>query len=319
MGYLILLFLIPLVASWETVSKMPFFLNDSSIAKLNGNVYLLGGELYNVSMTKLLSEYNPIKNHWNQKESMPFIRNYYSITTTEDSFYVIGGMNQEDDIIKVYGNVERFDGTKWHGVAKLNYPRYNSWTIYFLGKIYVIGGCFLDGGNFVSNIVCYYTDNQFLPTEIYDSKTNSWEINYDIKLNPLIDSSNSYKTNLFTKGSYVYVPFVKYSETGSLMCIATIDNFTTYDEKCKKLNFPLAHITTLMVNNCILFMGGNDGIDFDDVYSNVYSYNVETHDWNIDESMNIPRANSLAEYVNDRVYIFGGDGYEGKLRDVSVG
>jgi len=142
----------PAKDTWTGIGTLPRPMIQSGTAVVNGNIYVMGGELSGNGQR--VDEYNPITNTWTPKTNMPTIRNDFSCNLLNNKIYAIGGEGVGGEIL---GTVEIYDPATdtWTIIADpMIHPRCGHRTSLVDGKIYAFGG--LIGLSATSNVQVYY-------------------------------------------------------------------------------------------------------------------------------------------------------------------
>ena len=155
----------PVAQSWSPLAAPPMASTYGAMAYLNGNVYLMDGQVCNASGCSYVTSvyvYNVSSGTWSPVAANSTGREYPQAVALNGKIYLIGGQinNGAGDT----GSVEVYDPTSntWSGAASLNNPRASFGAVAYNGKIYVAGGCTANAGC-PSNSV-----------EIYDPTSNTW-------------------------------------------------------------------------------------------------------------------------------------------------
>lgn len=147
-------------------ADMPFGRGWTSVAKVNGKIYVFGGasgdEL--VSMN-VVQEYDPQTNKWITKAIMPLPRYSSTVSVVNDKIYIFGGSKVGGFVPpEPVATVDMYDpktDTWTKDITQMPTPRWALSSSVISGKIYVIGG--FDNNQRGTNIV-----------EVYDPIANTW-------------------------------------------------------------------------------------------------------------------------------------------------
>lgn len=169
--------------SWKPLAPMPTARGAAVAAEVGGKIYVIGGasvhpgaKLVGINATvphRALGTneaYDPATNTWQTRSPMPTARNHAAIGVVNGKIYVLGGRVGSAFVVATGTDVvEEYDpATDSWGYARARMPAPRSGTAYgtYQGKIYVVGGEYLD-----NQIVGVYRDLQ-----AYDPAANEWTI-----------------------------------------------------------------------------------------------------------------------------------------------
>ncbi|MBI4652573.1 S8 family serine peptidase [Candidatus Desantisbacteria bacterium] len=157
----------PLTDSWSETTPLPKELYASSATILNGKIYIIGGFDSLNEVNSVIYQYNSINQSWNTSASpLNYTRGFHGAGVIEDKIYVFGGINNNSVFLNS-AEVYNPSTNKWTLIASMNFTRYDFGNAVVDGKLYAFGG------NYMSSMDPPYLDN----LEVYDPKTNKWEIN----------------------------------------------------------------------------------------------------------------------------------------------
>jgi N-acetylneuraminic acid mutarotase len=150
--------------SWQELPPTPSVRTESSVALLDGKIYMIGG-FTPKGITDKVEAWDPESNTWLIKSSLPRPLHHSSVTVVENKLYVIGGFfsGRWTPVKTVY----EYDPAKnkWTTKAPMPTARGALAAGAVDGKIYVIGGAHRKLFRLVN------TD----ANEVFDPKRNVWE------------------------------------------------------------------------------------------------------------------------------------------------
>ena len=223
----------PAADSWKALAPMPTARGSAIAAVVSGKIYVLGGASVHpgaklVSLAPTLPHrslatnemYDPATNRWETRSPMPTARNHASIGAVNGKIYVLGGR-----VGSVFVNasatdiVEEYDpATDGWGTAKARMPTPRSGTAFgtYAGKIYVVGGEFLN-----SQIVGAFRD-----IEAYDPAANVWSI-----LPPMSLPRNAPAVVVLGKRLYVISGQMQSASIGGMALASSATDALEFDDK----------------------------------------------------------------------------------------
>jgi RNA polymerase sigma factor (sigma-70 family) len=160
----------PVKNKWTKKADIPTSRAFHSASTVDDKIYVIGGwRLGGVIPT--VEEYDPIKDKWVKKADMPTARTRFCADAVNKKIYAIGGSGSLlIDQPGYFSTVEEYDPLTDNWVEKADMPTARYWMSSgeVNGKIYVIGGCTMNG---TSPIM-----------EDYDPGTSGQSINFKGKL-----------------------------------------------------------------------------------------------------------------------------------------
>ncbi|KAL9954902.1 hypothetical protein ACROYT_G042487 [Oculina patagonica] len=151
----------------EFVTKTSFskYRVDASLVSLNGLLYYIGGCHESGSCRNTVECYNPEMDEWSFCAGLNMPRCRSGCVASEQNIYIIGGGTKlKLHSTPILSSVEKYDPVRnsWSYVADLKEARSLPGSVYWGGKIYVIGGTH-------SNGVLMYS------CEVYSPMTDEWQ------------------------------------------------------------------------------------------------------------------------------------------------
>jgi len=144
----------PMLDKWTKKTDMPTPRQRLGSASVNGKIYAVGGENPGdpKGIFSTVEEYDPATDTWTRKADMLTRRSAEPsefIISANGRIYAIGGHNLQQDPLST---VEEYDVSKntWTMKASMPRERVQFATSEVNGKIYVIGGCLIEGGHAAS-------------------------------------------------------------------------------------------------------------------------------------------------------------------------
>ncbi len=98
-----------------------------------------------------------METYWTEGTPMPTARSEISSAVLDDRVYVIGGLengHRTTSAVEVYDPI----ANKWTSVAPLPQPLDHTAVTAFAGKLYVVGGGYLDRGDLSDKLFIYNND-----------------------------------------------------------------------------------------------------------------------------------------------------------------
>jgi N-acetylneuraminic acid mutarotase len=207
----------PATDVWTQLADNPNARMISSVAALNGKIYVMGGQSEEFAFSNALDVYDPETDTWEYNVApLPTARSWIEAIGANGKVYAVGGWNGSG-----LSTVEAYDPltNTWSTVQNMPISMWD--TAYNIvekdGKIYIVGGC--TGGS------C----NMFPDVYIYDISQNTWsptngetpEIpNYPIQraggITALVDNT------IYSIGGYVYGTFFSESYAYNLSGIPPV-------------------------------------------------------------------------------------------------
>ncbi len=241
---------------------------------------------------------------WELGEEMPTHRTEIAADLLDDKIYVFGGADYQKD--GVIDTVEVYDPetNTWTTAAPLPIPIDHTSAVAYDGKLYLVGG-------FLENKVS--TDKLF----IYDPIENKWTMG-----SPLPSPRGALTAEVINGTIYAIGGVNKDHQP--------VNTNEAYDVKAnawttrEPIPGPKHHIASAVVDGKLYVLGGrlfgngepseiNESLtNFDDNWR----YDPEKNTWIQLESMPIKRSGFTATSLNDRIYVFGGQGTEGSYNYV---
>ncbi len=229
--------------------------------------------------------YVSAESYWTNGVPMPTARSEITSAVLDKKIHIIGGFEEghvTTSAVEVYDPITN----KWTAAAPLPQPLDHTAAASYNGKLYVIGGGYLDR-NVLSNKLF-----------IYDSNTNQWTEG------ATLPNARGALTANFIKGILYVVGGVDPEKT----LTSTLAYNPTTNKWTEKAPMPTAreHLTSAVVNGKLYVIGGR---------SNGMSYNVDANEaydpttdkWTILEPMPSKRGGLASVAVNGSIYVFGGE------------
>jgi N-acetylneuraminic acid mutarotase len=137
---------------WSEMAPMPEERDNAGACVLNSDIYIFGGENYNVTPTSTTYRFNVETNEWTTLAPMPEVKSHHSVSVLDGLIYVIGG---DDEAQNSIGSVYRFDplANLWRTVAPMSVPRTTLRSFVLGGSICAVGG--YDEGKRLSSMERY--------------------------------------------------------------------------------------------------------------------------------------------------------------------
>lgn len=153
----------PAASAWRVLASMDVPRQESGVALLNGEVYVVGGFNSNTEVVADVDVYNPATDRWRKVATLPQPLHHPNVAVVGGRLYVTGAMI--DLSFVAVGVTLEYDPTVNNWRARASMPlgtqRGAAATAVIDNRIYVAGG--LRGGNAVSDF------------SVYDPFTDSWQ------------------------------------------------------------------------------------------------------------------------------------------------
>jgi len=153
--------------SWSFAPPAPQPLHHTVAARVNGKVYVFGGETSTTGLANqgiflnTVYEYDPQTSAWTEKSPMPTARSGGAAGVIDGKIYVVGGRPPGGADFAVYDPA----ADRWTVLPDMPTQRNHLAADAIGGKLYVAGGRFGGGvGSEMTGIL-----------EVYDPATNTWE------------------------------------------------------------------------------------------------------------------------------------------------
>lgn len=230
---------------------------------------------------------------WTTGASMPTARSEIAGAALNGKIYIVGGFNETG---RSSSTVEAYDPStdEWStstaaaaaAVAPLPQPLDHTAAASYDGKLYVVGGGYLNRGDLSNKLF------------IYDPNTNRWTKGQDLP------SARGALTANFINGTLYVV--------GGIDASGAISSNWAYDlgtnTWAEKAPMPTAreHLTSATVDNKLFVIGGRTSgmttnVDANEVYDPLID------GWTVLESMPSQRGGLSSAAVNGSIYVFGGE------------
>ncbi|MFT4344188.1 MAG: Kelch repeat-containing protein [Candidatus Woesearchaeota archaeon] len=143
--------------NFTQLQNIPIGLHHTSIAYLNGKIYLAGGwENLSYEATNYFYKYNTKNNTWTKKEEMPYARAAHRVIPYNNSIYVIGGVGESPETILKY----TINENRWKEVIDLPVKKEHHTVEIYNKKIYIVSGRW-NGRNIASVTVLNLETKEF--------------------------------------------------------------------------------------------------------------------------------------------------------------
>lgn len=280
---------------WKTETTMPMAIHGcKNIIEKDGKIYIVGG----LSSSRLIQNevicnkviiYDTNTKQWSTGKDIPQAYAYSNYALVGDKIYVMGGETCAPAYTK-YTNVYVYDITNdtWETAKPMPKAYCCAGTAVIGDKIYVIGG---------------YGGEAYV--QIYDTKNNSWTV-LDT---PSAKAKQAYGACHLYKGK-VYMIGGEYWTTTS-NSIKTVNIYNPESNRWttgKEMPDALTHTASVIDGNKIYIMGGTRRAEGKDaVYTDkVYIYDIDKDEWMEGPKLSSGRYGSIAAFVNNKIYLFGG-------------
>ena len=305
---------------WELITKIPTKREDFSTAVVNGEIYLIGGNLFGNRKgpfgVSLVEIYNPENNSWRRGADMPTDRAAPATAVIDGSIYVMGGyagIDNRGENFKILKIVEVYDPQTdtWERKQDMSVPRVLFGAGVVAGKIYAVGGYIHPMDRDPES------PRRIDLVEAYDPAIDTWVERANMPTKRAALGIEVVDDQIYAIGGRGW-PRVENRNGPFLTVIEKYNPKTNRWRKVKDMPDARVSFSTVVVGDAIYLIGGFvwQGRHPKDVMA-VDVYNLETDKWSNIPS--IPRSfRSLGtEAVNGTIYVFGDTGKFGNSLRVS--
>lgn len=279
--------------------------SECGMAACNGKLYLLGGD-----GSKNIEVFDPVTAMWTKKSEAPTELGHFQPVTLGNKIYVLeafcaGGFPNQKNL----ENVVIYDTEKdtWSNGAGLpaERSRASAGAVSYEGKFYLVAG--IQHGHSSG------TTNMF---DVYDPQTNKWMALADAPHMRDHCAGAVVKDKLYIAGGRN----TSYHEPNNFMAFfsKTVLEVDCYDFKTgtwstlsAKLPLGSGGGSIVNLNDVLYYMGGERATDTERnaARKNVFSLDPSTTNaWQIEDSLKQARNGMAAAVLNNKIYVFGGEG-----------
>jgi N-acetylneuraminic acid mutarotase len=165
----------PATDTWITKADIPSPRNQSTVAVVDGIIYVMGGQfgIGNVEVLSTVEAYDPATGKWTRKADMPTARYGVTACVLDGRIYVFGGNTIYGEAEGIVPTVEVYDPATdtWIQASDMPWGRNHHAASVVDGRMYIIGGCTgtPEAGAFMSPVV-----------DVYDPATDAWTTAADL-------------------------------------------------------------------------------------------------------------------------------------------
>ena len=292
---------------WQVISEIPTPRHSSSVAAVDGKIYLIGGTLFENENgpfgLSLVEVYDPGTNSWKRVADMPTSRAGARTAVVDGKIYVIGGYSGIDNrgenfntlkVVEVYNPQTDI----WEKKQDMSLPRSQFGIGVVAGKIYAIGGFVHPRGNKPG------APWRIDLVEVYDPATDTWAKRANM---PTRRSS--------VEGAVVNGLIYAIGGTGWPQILhggpnlATIEEYNpTINRWQRKKEMPNLRTSFAMIvlENNIYLMGGFVRIaGIVEFLDTVEIYNPKTEEWREGTPLLTARMPGGTVLIDGNIYMFG--------------
>jgi N-acetylneuraminic acid mutarotase len=264
-------------------------LNQKLLKPILHMFFLSSGLLLVVPLVQASS--SAMESFWTTGPPMLTARSEIAGAALNDKIYIIGGF---DETGRSSSSVEVYDPSvgDWtttintEAISQLPEPLDHAAAAAYNGKLYVVGGGYLNRGDLSNKLF------------IYDPNINKWTEGEDIP------SARGALTANFINGTLYVVGGIDASGVVSdNWAYSPVTN--TWIEKAPMLT-AREHLTSVVIDNKLYVIGGRISGMATNVNANEV-YDPITDNWTVLESMPSQRGGLASAVVNGSVYVFGGE------------
>jgi N-acetylneuraminic acid mutarotase len=181
----------------NNIAQMPASLDHTAAATYDGKIYVVGGFHERKTPTDKLYIYDPEKNEWEEGTPLPSPSGALTADFINGTLYAIGGLNSSH--IPTNTN-EAYDPktNSWTTKSQMPTARHHISSAVIDGKLFVVGGRIL--GNGVMSEDIDEALSNFDRNEVYDPKSDSWEIREPMLVKRSGFTAAAYNGNLYVFG-----------------------------------------------------------------------------------------------------------------------
>lgn len=138
----------PVSDRWTEKADMPTPRQRLGTSAVDGKIYAIGGGNPGIGLFSIVEEYDPAADVWTRKSDMLMRRSFEpaeSVISVNGRIYAIGGHNQRGEVLS---SVEEYHVATdtWIRKSDMTRERVQFAASEANGRIYVIGGCVIEGG-----------------------------------------------------------------------------------------------------------------------------------------------------------------------------
>ena len=253
---------------WIGRTNVPLPLRDCGVASLDGNVYVIGGIVMDISLdvveiTAQCHRFDVAKNEWSQITGLHTPRTDFATVVVNNVIYVVGGVDKQGHTLssmEYYNDVE----DRWHYTSPMNEPRMGLSAAGHRGHVFAAGGM----------ISRPNADKRLLDTvESYNSSTNEWNLKSELPLHVFRSSLVDVNGVLYLVGGCVT------RDGDSVLSLSNIFRYsdeTDTWEPFTELHVPRHHATAVALDSRLYVIGGTSSATIGRALSNVECIDVET-------------------------------------------
>jgi N-acetylneuraminic acid mutarotase len=220
---------------------------------------------------------------WVKKADMPTARVGLSVCEVNGKIYAIGGLTPNGDS----SAIEEYDPIldKWTKKANMPTPRFYCASAAINGKIYVMGGW-----------------TGLSTVEEYDPLSDSWKTKSPMPSTKICFPAHAINGTIYVLGGYAN------AQLAPSLSVYTynpeLDQWSKLDDIPQ--GYAMAESTSTSVEDNIYFFGGCNPTNIIP-YDKVFVFNTQTLKWKMLEAQPVRRNLAVAENINDKIYLIGGE------------
>jgi len=284
--------------NWFEITKTPVTCIGSSVAEIDGKLYMIGGELLPPKPRMGISDvriYDIEADEWTIGTHMPTARPLVPKLNIGNKIYAIGGFR--DDTLS-WNRVEVYDVSSdtWTRVADMPTSRRYPAACVYDGKIYVMGGISPSGFEKGLDIV-----------ERYDPATNTWDTCAPMITGRFVSTACVLYDSIYVIGGIE-------EAAGDWPGLSTVEVYDPRTDKwAQKRNLLItrSELTNVVLDGKIYAIGGFPDGHGRTVRSNFEVYDPDSGTWtlhNDPEDLHPQGAAYHAINVDDRIYVLNAVG-----------
>lgn len=277
---------------WFLKAPMPTPRYYFCTAKVNENIYAIGGQDISGNVLAVVEEYDPSSDAWTTRAAMPTARTQAAAAVWNGKIYVFGGRSEDS----VYNVVEAFDpaSNAWSVKDTMSKHRFGLGAGTINNKIYIFGGA-----TAIGEVYGYYTKSVLE----YDPLTDLW--------NPkpkrdMVGVRNSFFTTVLGNQIYVLGGRTVGTLDSPSVPLNTVHAFEPATNRWLRKPYLLkarSDGAAAVANGCVYAMGGTTGT----IIRRVEMLNPALNAWVYKGDMLNSRMGLGAAENNGYIYAIGGN------------
>lgn len=280
--------------TWITAAAAPTKRTEVAVTPLGGKIYVIGGfselslrTFMNLTVSKVVEEYDPSTDRWTIKAPLPVGLHHAGAAAVGDRLYVIGGFTASlfsiwQPVASVYLYDPKTDS--WTERAPMPTPRGALTVAEFGGKLFAIGGKGERGNS--------------AAVEVYDPSSDTWASRAALPTPRDHLAAATVGQTIYTIGGRINGDYGQ-----NLGTVEAYDPLADRWNQVANLPTPRSGIAAGVVQETIYVFGGEQP---EGTFRTNEAYNPTTDHWQSMAPMPTGRHGLGAASVNDRLYVISG-------------